>query len=111
MPDAQGIHLALELWHLLVGALVVLGAWIGYDRHYLLPLRQWRADMDKWKVGVDKDLDRGKDTFESIKESLADLKAEVKEHERRQMERDRLISERLAAIETLLRERGGIPPE
>lgn len=109
MPESHTI--ALTVWHLALGGLTLLGAWLAYDRHYLAPLRKWRADMDKWAVGVDKDLSRGTDKFDTLEKAIASLATKVDAHENAQRDRDQHIGERLTAIETLLRERRGMPPD
>ena len=101
MPtDPQGFHLLIELWHLGLGLLGLLTAWIAYDRHYLAPLRKWRGEMDIWKAETNKDLERGKNKMDNTDRLYACLDQKM----------DKVL-QRLTAIETLMRHTGGLPPE
>ena len=95
-----GIHSAAELWHIAVALVGVLGGFVAIDRHFWAPVRQWRQDMERWRVGIEKDLERGKTKMDETKADLRCLDTKM----------DRVL-ERLTAIETLMRAQGGIPPE
>lgn len=98
--EQQGIHTAVELWHLALAGIPVLIAFIAVDRHFWHPVRQWRNEMERWRVGVDKDLERGSAKMEATEKKLDCLDTKM----------DKVL-ERLTAIETLMRHSGGLPPE
>ena len=99
---------SIETWHVVL-ALVTGLAWIYVQ--FLRPTQAWRAEADKQiallqQRSSDQDarLQRGDDAFDR-------LEAAMREHEGRQQQRNEKVLQRLAAIETLLRERGGVPPD
>ena len=97
---ATGIHSAAELWHILVAVLGVAAGFVAVDRHFWKPVRDWRADMEKWRVGVEKDMERGKTKMDGTERKLECLDTKMD-----------AVLQRLTAIETLMRAQGGLPPE
>ena len=100
MPDQAGIHAAVELWHLLLAVIPLAAGFIVIDRHFWKPVRDWRSEVEKWRVAVDKDLERGKTKMDTIEGDLKCLDGKM----------DRVL-ERLTAIETLMRAQGGLSQE
>ena len=86
--------------HLIGMGIAIIGLWWRYDAQYQSPLRKWRLEMDKWAVGVDKDLERGRTKMSELSTDMKCLDGKV----------DKVL-QRLTSIETILRERSNIPPD
>ena len=86
-----GIHTALELWHLALAGIPVVIAFITIDRYIWKPVRDWRAEMDKWRVSVDKDLNAGESKMDTIERDVKALDGKMD-----------TVMQRLTAIETKL---------
>ena len=70
--EDQAAHV-VQLYHLVVAGLGLVGGFIAWDRHFNAPLRKWRADMDVWRAGVDKDLAHGNTRMDNLVKSVNTL--------------------------------------
>ena len=98
----------LETWHVLLAVLGGLG-WLYIQ--FIRPANQWRADASKQMALQEQRITATEVILEKGDESFDRLEKTMKDHEYRQQERNERVVARLAAIETLLRERGGVPPD
>ena len=99
---------SLESWHVLLAVLAGL-SWIYLN--FVRPTGQWRADASKQIALLEQRVTAAETRLEKGDESFDRLERTMKDHEYRQQQRNEKLVERLAAIETLLRERGGVPPD
>lgn len=105
VPLPESAHAFAELWHIAVACFTLIGFFIGWDRHFNAPERRRRADIEKRLSKAEWRLEQGDKEFKR----LDGLEASMAQHEAKQQERHEKVLERLTAIETILRERGGIP--
>ena len=64
--DAVQHAVTLQLWHVLLGVLSLLGAWIGYDRHYNAPERKRRGEVETRLALVEDKLRRGERRMDKL---------------------------------------------
>ena len=96
--------IALDAWHVLL-ALVAAGGWVYVQ--WLRPVQVWRRETEIRVVKIEGKLEAGEKRFEEHGKKDDEMLAEVRGF-RADINR---VNERLASIETLLKERGGVPPD
>ena len=108
--------IALAWYHGVIALGGLLAVFATVHRLWIAPVQSWRKDVDAKHAAYDvalaevnKDLDRGRDKFDQVIEECKAIREDMKEHEAKQNERHQKVIERLAAIETTLRERSLIP--
>ena len=61
-------QIALTLWHIVLGIITLVGAFIGWDRHFNAPLRKWRGEQDVKVALMQQQLETGSKRMDALKE-------------------------------------------
>ena len=104
-------HAAIALGGLLSIFAVIHRLWIAPEQARRKKVEDRLADLDKWRVGVDRDLERGSDKFAEMTTQIRELRNEMKSHEEAQRKRHEQVIQWMAAIDTRLKMTGGLPDQ
>ena len=72
-------HTQLELWHLLIGAIVTgVGTWGVVWRTFIIPAQKRAEDYAAWKASVEARLGHGDDKMDRMCRDIAEIKETLK---------------------------------